>query len=471
MESYMCGNIEKENINVKNQNVQKRVIYDVKNIPNSWFEDENVINSINSCIRDIEKSNGDQDDVDNIYCEFVNIMHNEMNSKLNTKTKLLNSCNNKRRRFKKPWWSNDLTSKWNETCSAENQYLRCTNNSNKSALRTLYLNKRKDFDKLVQQSKRCYWHQCQEDLLYMNNNDSKQFWRKIGNIGIGNERQSAIPNEVVLSDGSVTNNLDSVLHKWKDCFYNLLNQSNNSDPKIVKDDLNLENIIVSDLLDNEITFDEVHNIVMNSKNNKSPGVDLIQSELCKNFLVICTLTKLFNLCFKSGKIPNTWNKGIINPIPKCSTSDPRDPLSYRGITLAPCAYKLYCSVLNNRLTEWLDEREVINDEQNGFIKGRSTIDHVSTLTSIIETRKKCKLSTFVSFVDFKKAYDTIDRSLLFNKLTDLGISTKFMCALQAIYSNIECCVRVNGNTTDWFSVNTGLKQGCVLSTVMFNIFY
>ncbi|CAG2199715.1 unnamed protein product [Mytilus edulis] len=209
---------------------------------------------------------------------------------------------------------------------------------------------------------------------------------------------------------------------------------------------------------------------MNSKNNKSPGVDLIQSELCKNFLVICTLTKLFNLCFKSGKIPNTWNKGIINPIPKCSTSDPRDPLSYRGITLAPCAYKLYCSVLNNRLTEWLDEREVINDEQNGFIKGRSTIDHVSTLTSIIETRKKCKLSTFVSFVDFKKAYDTIDRSLLFNKLTDLGISTKFMCALQAIYSNIECCVRVNGNTTDWFSVNTGLKQGCVLSTVMFNIF-
>ncbi|CAG2233337.1 unnamed protein product [Mytilus edulis] len=159
---FLCvepSNIEKENINVKNQNVQKRVIYDVKNIPNSWFEDENVINSINSCIRDIEKSNGDQDDVDNIYCEFVNIMHNEMNSKLNTKTKLLNSCNNKRRRFKKPWWSNDLTSKWNETCSAENQYLRCTNNSNKSALRTLYLNKRKNFDKLVQQSKRWYWHQ------------------------------------------------------------------------------------------------------------------------------------------------------------------------------------------------------------------------------------------------------------------------------------------------------------------------
>jgi hypothetical protein len=140
------------------------------------------------------------------------------------------------------------------------------------------------------------------------------------------------------------------------------------------------------------------------------------------------------------------------------------------ITLEPCAYKLYCSVLNNRLIEWLDEREVIKDEQNGFIKGRSTIDHISTLTSIIETRKKCKLSTFVSFIDFKKAYDTIVRYLLFNKLDNLGLSSKFMLALKAIYSNIECCVRLDGHTTDWFSVNAGLKQGCVLSTVMFNIF-
>lgn len=82
-------------------------------------------------------------------------------------------------------------------------------------------NENKDHNTQVnntRETKRCYWHQCQEDLLYMNNNDSKQFWRKIGNIGIGNERQSAIPNEVVLSDGSVTNNLDSVLHNGRIVF-------------------------------------------------------------------------------------------------------------------------------------------------------------------------------------------------------------------------------------------------------------
>ena len=99
-------------------------------------------------------------------------------------------------------------------------------------------------------------------------------------------------------------------------------------------------------------------------------------------------------------------------------------MSYRGITLALSAYKLYCSILDNRLLTWLDTRDIIQDEQNNFRKSKSTIDHLSTLKSIIETRKLRKLSTFAVFVDFKKAYDTVNRSLLFRDLNDLGIIKK-----------------------------------------------
>ena len=99
-------------------------------------------------------------------------------------------------------------------------------------------------------------------------------------------------------------------------------------------------------------------------------------------------------------------------------------MSYRGITLALSAYTLYCSILNNRLLTWLDTRDIIQDEQNHFRKSKSTIDHLSTLKSIIETRKLRKLSTFAVFVDFKKAYDTVNRSLLFRDLNDLGIIKK-----------------------------------------------
>ena len=217
-----------------------------------------------------------------------------------------------------------------------------------------------------------------------------------------------IPNEVTLDDGTISNNLETVLSKWKNSFHSLLNPNVNADYNKVDNCILKENIICIDL-DKEITIDEVHKVVMNAKNCKSAGIDLIQAEFCKIISIISILHKLFNLCFSSGNVPNIWNKGIITPIPKCSTSDPRDPLSYRGITLAPFTYKMYCSILNERLVKWLDEREIINDEQNGFMKGKSTIDHISTITSIIETRKKCKLSTYVAFIDFKKAYDSINR--------------------------------------------------------------
>ena len=138
---------------------------------------------------------------------------------------------------------------------------------------------------------------------------------------------------------------------------------------------------------------------------------------------------MFNICFNSGIIPDIWSKGIITPIPKSSTSDPRDPSSYRGITLAPVSYKLYCVVLNARLNIKLDDSDVLHDEQNGFCKERSTIDHLSSLTTIIETRKLKKMSTFVAFVDFKKAYDWINRTLLFKKLEFIGLNTKMLNAI------------------------------------------
>ena len=86
------------------------------------------------------------------------------------------------------------------------------------------------------------------------------------------------------------------------------------------------------------------------------------------------------------KILNTVIPLIINPIPKAYTSDPRDPLLYRGITLSPVTYKVYCTILNERLVSWNEQQNSIVDEQNGFRKN-STLDHLTTLTSIVETRK------------------------------------------------------------------------------------
>ena len=100
---------------------------------------------------------------------------------------------------------------------------------------------------------------------------------------------------------------------------------------------------------------------------------------------------------------------------------------------------LYCSILNSRVSSWSDENHKLVDEQNGFRKGKSTTDHISSLMNIIDTRKKLKKSTFRAFIDFKKAYDTIDSinmPILWKRLTDIGVSSSQI----VLYVRYKSCV-------------------------------
>ena len=110
------------------------------------------------------------------------------------------------------------------------------------------------------------------------------------------------------------------------------------------------------------------------------------------------------------------------------------------------------------------------DEQGGFRSGRYTGDHISSLGYIIETHHKKKQDTYAAFIDFSKAYDRINRSLLWHKLSMLGVSNKMLTSLKSLYQNVQCTVRINGICSEWFQVETGLKQGCILSPLLFNGF-
>lgn len=273
-----------------------------------------------------------------------------------------------------------------------------------------------------------------------------------------------------MPDGSLCNDPDVVLEKWRTDFQGLLSPDDTTinwdNISVELEDITLDNSIFNQM----IHIDEVIKCILSSKSGKSSGIDEIPNELLKNDAAIAMLHSLYNRCFITGKIPDDWSKGIICPIPKSSTSDSRDPLSYRGITLAPTMYKIYCNILNNRITKWCCDEHVIKDEQNGFVKGRSTIDHVQALTNVIETRKLKKLSTFAAFIDYRKAYDTIDRTLLFDKLRREGLQGRLLQAVMSLYRSVKCCVRLNGFNTDWFDVKCGLKQGCPLSPMLFNLY-
>ena len=224
------------------------------------------------------------------------------------------------------------------------------------------------------------------------------------------------------------------------------------------------------MLNRDISFNEVRQAARKLRKGKSTGYDEIPAEVLCFDSSLSFLHRFFRICFRSCVVPKQWGVGIINPIQKANCTDSRDPAGYRGITLTSAVYKLYCAILNERLNKWVEENGILADSQNGFRKHRNTVDHLSTLTSLIETRKLLKKSTFVCFVDFRKAYDNVNRSLMWDKLRQIGINGKMYNNLRAIYDYVKCSVRINGHHTDWFNVNAGLKQGCLLSPILFNLF-
>ena len=181
------------------------------------------------------------------------------------------------------------------------------------------------------------------------------------------------------------------------------------------------------------------------------------------------LLKLFSKCFETGLIPDQWNKSIINPIPKPG-KDCRIPQYTRPISLVSTIYKVFSSVLNNRLKSYIENNNILSDEQNGFRRMRSCIDHIYVLITILKQRKLKKRETFVCFIDFKRAFDSVNHDLLIYKLLKNGIDGKFLKILKNSYSSMFSTVRLNGYYTDWFAVNSGVRQGDVLSSTLFGIF-
>ena len=197
------------------------------------------------------------------------------------------------------------------------------------------------------------------------------------------------------------------------------------------------------VINSSFTPNEVAKVISKSKANKAPGIDGIVYDVLKNENSTVLLTKLFNLCFESHKVPDVWLQSLIHPIPKLHQNDPRIPLNYRGISLLSVISKLCTSDLNVRLNRYSEDKECIVNEQNGFRESRCCLDHIFTLHNLLKIRKENNYQTFRAFIDFKKAFDLVDRDFMLYKLRKIGLSGKFYHAVKALYKTSKSSVQIN----------------------------
>ena len=185
--------------------------------------------------------------------------------------------------------------------------------------------------------------------------------------------------------------------------------------------------------------------------------------------ILNILLKFINLCLRHSLIPRTWSMELITPVFKDAGLD--NPNNYRGICISSVLLKIVCSLLQSRIQDHCNKYNLINKNQIGFKSSYRTADHLLTLRSVVKkyvTIGKKKL--FACFIDFKKAFDSVWHEGLFHKLFSNGISNNILNLVKDIYSKTKCAVKVGDGRTNFFNFTKGVRQGCPLSAILFNMY-
>jgi hypothetical protein len=235
-------------------------------------------------------------------------------------------------------------------------------------------------------------------------------------------------------------------------------------------------------LNSDFGVGEVLDAFSRAKNGKAPGADGMPMEFLKhavkergvgdarnNYNVLAVhIVFLFNLVLKHG-YPKSWGIGTLVPVPK-SKGDKDNKDDYRGIVVGKALAKLYSMVMLQRLDTWAEHGGLRAKGQAGFRHGRGTPDNAFVLNHIVEKYRCKKKPIYAVFIDFRKAYDCVDRGLLWKALSGLGLHGNFLESLKSMYADVRIRVRANGQLGEDFPSATGVKQGDALSPLLFGLF-
>jgi hypothetical protein len=177
---------------------------------------------------------------------------------------------------------------------------------------------------------------------------------------------------------------------------------------------------------------------------------------------------MFRLFWRLEKQPEDWKKGDIFPIYK--KGEVTDIGNYRGITLLSVVGKMMEAIVNRRVSKWIEEKKRLSDEQGGFRTLRGCQDLMFLLMMVLGQREEKKEVTYACFIDVTKAYDTVWQDGLWKKLADVGVVGKAWRFIKEWYRDMKSTVLVDGKRTREFGVGQGVKQGAVMSPLLYAIF-
>jgi len=357
---------------------------------------------------------------------------------------------NGKKRYKKKWFNGNCLFMKREL---NNLGKKLQQNPKDHNINYNYHRLRKEYKKLLKDTKRNFLKSVVSKLDSLHEKDPKAFWKTIDKLKQDTKIQE---NPISIS-------------AWTEYLKELYANNDDGD-NFDLTELEKENIHNKDL-DFAFNCKEVREGIKNLKRNKQPGIDLIHNEFLifgKDILLL-PIVNLFNRIMTSGIFPDSWNTACISFIHK--NGDIYDCNNYRCLSLTSCMGKLFTHLLQGRLHKYMTKNNLYNKFQAGFRPEYRTTDHIFTIKTLINKYLyKHKKPIFACFVDFSKAFDTVWHRGLFKKLLTLQIGGNFYKILKFMYSNSKFVAKKGKFISPVTKVHKGVKQGDSLSPMLFNIY-
>ena len=285
-------------------------------------------------------------------------------------------------------------------------------------------------------------------VMQKTNHDSAKCWHESrAEISAENDKTSSVYHQ-------------KLWQKWSKVEGNLM------DSQKTEDKLNQK------IYNQQITIEEIHNVIKSLKSGVSPGQDNLHNQLLKQGGLIAAqlIHPVFEIIWKLEKQPTAWDRCQMRMIFK--KGDIHMCKQYRGIVLISTLNKIFEAVLKQRLQKHIDDTGTLSPLQHGYKQNTSGTEAIYTLTSIIQRRwKRESKQTYCAFIDFVTAFPSTCRPALWDASAKIGIRGKMWRMLHNLYTTPKCrVIHPDIPQNETFEIKKGLREGSRLSPLLYSIF-
>ena len=203
---------------------------------------------------------------------------------------------------------------------------------------------------------------------------------------------------------------------------------------------------------------------------KSSSIDNLSSRILKvAFLaLIPQMTYLYNKSFSCNIFPNSWKIAKVIPLQK--SGDSSDVNNLRPVSLLPLPGKLAERLAHSQISTFLEKNQMYNENQGGFRKNRSTIATTTDFTDDIGLGLNKNKYTLASFIDLRKAFDTVNHDILIDKLYEFGLNKNTILWIANYLENRKQFCMANNVTSNTRDMVCGVPQGSILGPMLFLLY-